>query len=141
MKLSEAIRLGSMLHPQGRKAFFAPSGATCALGAALSAIGHSASVVTDSQMYDDLRERWPVLNVRVNQPHNTKADSFPLMYVIEDLNDVSDWTREQIADFVEAVEVREAKRHESTPSVAAVVPGSEVSSDLPARALSSSFSF
>jgi hypothetical protein len=103
MRLSEAIRLGSLLHPQCRYSLKTEHNgnilATCAIGAACAAVG-----VWDSTVYDIL----PGLSKYAPQ--------------IMSLNDTHLWTREAIADWVEEQERDEpvtpgdlAKLNESIP--------------------------
>ena len=96
MKLSDAIRLGAMLKPQGRGCL-EMNGHSCALGAALDAIGHL------GHQYGGqiLREHWPYLETEVCGPLRLMGR---LYRVIVDLNDDHGWTREQIADWVATVE-------------------------------------
>lgn len=111
MKLSEAIRLGAMATRQGRgsRSMFSTT-APCALGAARLAA--DIPMPRDDYQYTALRERWPVLNVRVRHPsclHD--AVVVHLSTAIAALNDYHGWTREQIADWVENVE----QAHEDAP--------------------------
>jgi hypothetical protein len=97
MKLSEAIRLGAMLKPQG---FGLGSGnpraeATCALGAA-----YEAARVTGS---------WPSLLLVFPQLKHIEELACPVCRdkqdgLIAHLNDDHRWSREQIADWVEQIE-------------------------------------
>lgn len=113
MKLSEAIRLGSMLHPQVFNAMweydvsddfdpgfmFRKVIGTCALGAAVMA-GYMTALFTTQRLglpcpychYEN--ERWS------------------LDTMITHLNDNHRWTREKIADWVETVEVKQEQRDE-----------------------------
>ena len=108
IKLSEAIRLGSMLKPQGfgDKSANPEQEATCALGASLSAIGAS---VRDVTKYDFLRQRWPFLCERKQCPacgFNRAA-----LWIISDhLNDRHKWTRERIADWVATIEPEDTQQ-------------------------------
>lgn len=134
MKLSEAIRLGSMIRPQafgsikthpgsGRRA------ATCALGAGLEAIKARVKVSIGRKGQFDTRGK--PLEGRTVYTWNWPAELRPIVYalaeypclcgishpsltahvqtIIPHLNDVHRWTRQQIADWVEMVE---AKHHE-----------------------------
>ena len=84
MKLSEAIRLGASLSPRCTGSLFR-DGKTCALGAALEAIGKNLA------NYDALFSEWPWLNeVKVLE--------------IAKLNDCSGWSCDQIADYVATIE-------------------------------------
>jgi hypothetical protein len=100
MKLSEAIRLGSMLHPQARHAMavYEDTGsaikviATCALGAARQA-GYEVTVLENNTRqcpacgsYEDFRSLWDIHSLVVH------------------LNDFHGWSREHIADCVEQFE-------------------------------------
>lgn len=107
MKLSEAMRLGAMLGPQAFNATRA-NGATCALGAALSAIGRPAAVYIFASDY------FPVCR-RVAR-HPVDGDEACVLSVIRELNDFHGWTREQIADWVETLESAEQPAlEEATP--------------------------
>ncbi len=126
MKLSEAIRLGSMMKPQAFGVF--GSGveagpvfgdvlglrvvivtATCALGAALHAVGHD-MIYGDNVMA--LTEHFSspaflsVMNSRC--PACDVSHHFLGGNTIAHLNNDHLWTREQIADWVETVEGRAA---------------------------------
>lgn len=117
MRLSEAIRLGSMLKPQSidgyqRRIPLALFGyvagyrvvGTCALGAALDAVG--ALRPRPQQCDAELAHRWPWLF------HTTNGTS--AWSQITSRNDEHGWTREQIADWVETIE---AERHDAdTPA-------------------------
>jgi len=113
LKLSEAIRLGSMVHPQYFGAMFrfnyrGPAGeprrdivGSCALGAAAVASG-----------MDNTLGAFPYLDEKVKRPPN--GVTFPpksspyecstLCQCIVYLNDGCHWSRERIADWVEEVE-------------------------------------
>jgi hypothetical protein len=95
MKLSEAIRLGAMLRPQGRIDFFSADGKSCALGAALEARGIQhrilATPAESDAIYGQLYRWWPWLRV-------LSIDAITYR------NDVEGWTREQIADWVATIE-------------------------------------
>lgn len=105
MKLSEAIRLGAMLKPQG-VLFALRNGKTCALGAAMDAIGALPQrrwfkwlPVAD---LEPAKARWPELNRIIRHPCSGRK--WRLRRVIWDLNDIRGWSREQIADWVEQIE-------------------------------------
>jgi hypothetical protein len=115
MRLSEAIRLGSMLKPQGRYELVgeveAPRGLlnlrpsvlfTCALGAAADAIG--VPLFDDTlDPEDKLDETWPFLQSSGTCPacqHPYKRTGS----VVAHLNDDHGWTREAIADWVATIE-------------------------------------
>lgn len=113
MKLSEAIRLGALLKPQGFDdgPFGASDQHTCAFHAACEAIGHPRY---GGESYDSWGRLgvWeapcPVANCDRNRyPWNTVAH----------LNDDHRWTREQIADWVQAIEDAQAGAVESTQLV------------------------
>lgn len=100
MKLSEAIRLGAMLKPQGRGRFVNKNGQTCAFGAALDAVGrlecygaHPAGL-------------WPWITTTavVLSPTALVASRVSVFWAIVTLNDGARWTREQIADWVATIE-------------------------------------
>jgi hypothetical protein len=121
MRLSEAIRLGAMLRPQGFGELWtggpqALNGEivetpvrSCALGAAYDAIG---------QGYTDpvraVPAEWELLIVftLVRCPVHQRAKS-QVGAIIGHLNDCHRWTREQIADWVETLESADSRREES----------------------------
>lgn len=96
MKLSEAIRLGAMMKPQG----FAGTGSrkcqeTCAYGAALDAISSDESVST----------HWPWLKTLYPDPVWCPVCHLSCdVHIIPHLNNKHRWTRERIADWVETLE-------------------------------------
>lgn len=99
MKLSLAIRLGAMLKPQGRGRLIS-DGRTCALGAAVDAIGGLNR--HDEDRYQLAFDEWPILLRKVSHPLCAPDH---LADIITMLNDSPiRWTREQIADFVESIE-------------------------------------
>ena len=87
-KLSQAIRLGATFRPQCTGEF-SDSVGTCALGAAMEAVGLEPKMC----YYKELRRRFPVLG--------NSYWSFTLAGKITRLND-NGQTREQIADWLEA---------------------------------------
>ena len=111
MRLSEAIRLGAMLGSQTRGAFFRKRGddmATCALGAAIEALG-----AKDKGLYLSFTT-WPILNLPVPEeevPRDLRIAFCwrplqTLSSTIMELNDRAKWTRTQIADWVAEFERR-----------------------------------
>lgn len=96
--MSEAIRLGSMMAPQGFDMFMDGEGHTCALGAAGAAVGvdFQGTMLHPSKV-------WPALLEAVPCPTGD-GYHYALVLVISHLNDLHRWTREQIADWVETVE-------------------------------------
>jgi hypothetical protein len=102
MRLSQAIRLGAMLRPQGRAGLLV-NGKTCALGAACEAVGITTGQVKyDSQAYKDLRAKWPFLDTEAY--HESLPGGDTVLVAIWKLNDIMGHTREQIADWVETIE-------------------------------------
>ena len=101
MQLSEAIRLGAMLHPQqafGTYRRFNDEGqvvATCAIGAAGQA-GYRGD------------EHRSVLLMRTSCPVCEFREA--LRCVVAHLNDKHLWTREKIADWVATIELTEQEQ-------------------------------
>lgn len=112
MKLSEAIRLGSMLGPQVFDGLFDGNGGACAIGAAYLAIG---------QITGPLRDHFPWASHMTNQcpacPHRGLINGA----VVAHLNDHHYWTREAIADWIETIEPKEAEPKVETHELAEVV--------------------
>ena len=100
MKLSEAILLGAMMSPQTFRALFRDDG-TCALGAALLAVGPASEPALRSVF-----KRWPwAMTVSADCPGC--GHSCPVFGVITHLNDTHRWTRERIAGWVASIEPAE----------------------------------
>jgi hypothetical protein len=108
LTLSMAIRLGSLLRPQGQGGW--DDGKTaCALMAVSLACGIPTRVdeyihqhYQNHLDYAALWHRFPVLETRVIDPVSRVTRD--LSTAIWFLNDKHGWTREQIADFVECIE-------------------------------------
>jgi hypothetical protein len=103
MKLSEAIRLGSMIRPQGHGKLMS-DGRTCAIGAAAESAGLS---MDEEKGWKRIRSVWPLLDETANHPcppPPCHANDWVIANVIVSLNDDARWTREQIADWVETLE-------------------------------------
>ena len=117
MKLSEAIRLGAMLKPQGRGKLLKRQGdmlVSCALGAACDAAGIDVVAGANNTVaYGALRTTWLVLQEYVTHPEWGRR--MCVLDVIYTLNDVCVWSRERIADWVETIE----------PACGAIMTGSE----------------
>lgn len=109
MKLSEAIRLGAMLKPQGFGDDATERHATesCALGAAYDA----ASV--EPRAWHALLRAFPLADV-ISARHCPECQMW-FWSVIPHLNDDHRWTREQTADWVETVERAQEAHHERRP--------------------------
>ena len=120
MKLSEAIRKGSELRPQGFGSMFTFDSrvseefdciASCALGAAYEAVHREHNLAPQNSMllYGD----FPVLALPCEAPCDCPDMRFlgsDLRDCIIHLNDSHMATREQIADFVEQLEAANAWR-------------------------------
>ena len=108
MKLSEAIRLGAMLHPQAFDAFRTPEGHTCVMAAAADAAG---LVTTPGRSpMPALRETFPILNTIITGDHRFQVDcqyaadfdlEGELTQILVFMNDCLHWSRERIADWIE----------------------------------------
>lgn len=105
MRLSEAIRLGALLKPQGYGIVPFNSGdpsslATCALGAARQAINDRHSLLTNL---------WPVclLVFPCPAPGCSRPYADNVADTIVHLNNAHRWTREAIADWITTVELQE----------------------------------
>lgn len=135
MKLSEAIRLGSLLRPQKLRGNLSTNGVpigqitswdqvteTCALTAALQAIGRvwrrcdgvmggvRGDTVPGTMIID-----YPASWMFVVPPCPVCAKSWRAVYnMVPHLNDDHEWTREQIADWVATVEPQETVELQET---------------------------
>ena len=108
MKLSDAIRLGAMLHPPGKGGRM--DGETrCALASAADAVGIPATWDNVQGQwivpYVPLQKRFPLLDViREGAARSYDGSPRPVLHEIWMLNDTEHWSREQIADWVAIVE-------------------------------------
>lgn len=109
MKLSEAILLGSTMNPQAFGVYEDPDGHTCALGAALKAVGfvvHKVLLPMDAMVNStNLAWLFPFLHYYDACPGCGAANT--VFNIIPHLNDDHKWTREQIAEWVATVEPKE----------------------------------
>lgn len=125
MKLSEAIRLGSMLVPQARNVFVGrlvvtPSGAECIgiqsgpqkdpPGEPVGACALGAAWLADN----DIFLKW---NVDSEALHPITRSTQPFFAIVTSLNDDFGWSREQIADWVATVEAPIAVAREAPVDV------------------------
>lgn len=102
MRLSEAIRLGAMMKPQCTCGFLYFKGTTCAVGAAMDAVGQ---LEARSGVWE-AGEVFPLLRTIVrSRPEGVSLrGTYSLGDLIWRLNDRFGWTREQIADWVSEIE-------------------------------------
>lgn len=110
MKLSEAIRLGLKLRPQCRGSFFTYGKleGSCVLGAAYEGYYGTRGTTMES-VADSLSQRFPILRQLVDRALvpdciKNENDRHLLNNVVTTLNDYKEWTREEIADWVEGIE-------------------------------------
>jgi len=106
MRLSEAIRLGAMMKPQGFE-YLLQGGHTCALGAAADACGLlETDLLLHHTLQGEARRRFPILRDFKDRwcPEGCAVSRVGVEGVILHLNDSHRWTRERIADWVETIE-------------------------------------
>lgn len=109
MRLSEAIRLGAMMKPQGQFYHNAAMDSTCAMGAALDAVGALWEVPMAHAQGDQhvpARQRWPWAFEQIGCPvcGTTPKDRGVTSSTVAHIHNKHGWTREQIADWVETIE-------------------------------------
>jgi hypothetical protein len=114
MRLSEAIRLGAMATGHATGTSLSNDGNTCALGAALVAIGKATRLYSNAFYY------WPILNEQVFHP--VTGECLCMLSAVRILNDDHRWTREQIADWVQTVE-SERQQADASPEAVHAVAG------------------
>lgn len=116
MRLSEAIRLGSMLHPQAFGAYatnvttstvlgqvIATEVRTCAYGAAWIAVGNSVERCLDVDALMEFPDEWDEFTaLQIGCPGC--EETYPGDELIFHLNDLHRWPREKIAGLVESIE-------------------------------------
>lgn len=126
--MSEAIREGAKIRPQGVGTFFA-AGKTCALGAGAEAIGFSERALSMG-CFEDLTQLYSYLKSigTCPVPECKELSSGTIIgRVVTHLNDEHLWTREAIADWLETEEEKlgyvtlvEPERSESKSSLLTV---------------------
>lgn len=104
MKLSEAIRLGSLLKPQAFGDMWVGVG-SCAFGAAYDAAGITITTTEASDI-------WPWLDAPMKCPVCGALEELVTFVISAHLNDTHRWTREEIADWVATVEPQEIEADE-----------------------------
>ena len=111
MDLSNAIKLGATMKPHGRGATY-KNGCTCAMGAALDAVG-----LLDAAGDIDVMSRagWGWTVDMTKHPLTGEACSYEV--VIFNLNDCHGWTREAIASWVSEIEkeMEDAEKAKANP--------------------------
>jgi hypothetical protein len=124
MKMSEAIRLGAMLKPQGFGGKSVRSATvSCALGSALDALGVERQ--STGAAHAHLVRLWPWSDRKLAYP-TCPVDGCREVYVdkaiagIWHLNDQHKWTRERIAGWVETIEPQEVEAMSPAVHVAAL---------------------
>ena len=101
MKLSEAIRLGATLGPQHFDDFFGDAGASCALGAALRAIGMEEIANDDDPRKES--DAFPSLDSPAPRGWCQNCGTITdVGLLIVHMNDCRRWSREAIADWLVA---------------------------------------
>lgn len=112
MKLSDAIRLGSMIRPQGFDKYWPDGKTSCALGAAFEAGGLRGHIekAYNGDVTGLLPPIWATfLEAGQQCPLCSWGNqTIPTLSVITHLNDDHKWTRERIADWVATIEPSEA---------------------------------
>ncbi len=110
MRLSEAIRLGAMMKPQGFGHYFY-NGKSCGIGAAVDAIGRNSICGQDYLNRNEIEKEFPIINMAAScHECGVLFNGSPFAYpatiggTIAHLNDDHRWTRERIADWVELQE-------------------------------------
>jgi hypothetical protein len=124
MRLSEAIRLGAMMNPIQAFDVYKnkATGGTCAMGAALDAVGQIQHVVKlgrDPRRHDIPKRLWPFAFV-----HATCPVCGPIQLstsIVAHINNKHHWTRERIAEWVATVEpLEQSEPLEVAPTQGAV---------------------
>lgn len=128
MYLFEAIKLGAMSKPQGfgTLASAYKNDTLCAFGAAKFACG------IDSFGMSGLYTKFPVCRVDVDQKSIPKLPnaSHDVLNVIWQLNDCAKWTREQIAQWLEPIELAYYDAHPEERPVDVVVENVNTTQEL-----------
>lgn len=124
MRLSEAIRLGATMKPQGFGSLLVVGSNgreyTCAMGAAFDAVGAAQDIRAVAFVFPGYsRKVFPICDA-CKLPARVGVTS-----MVMHLNDAHSWTREKIADWVEEQEVsmgligKPEEKKEEVPQLAA----------------------
>lgn len=119
MKLSTALRIGSMTTKQIRGKWSDGGNGRCALGAVAEACGFT-DFISGTGWSQKTEREYPELNEIVAYPERSphlfavhlmkRPIMMPLATAIVSLNDMDDWSRDKIADWIETLEnAREQK--------------------------------
>ncbi|SRR5258708_9188968 len=100
MKLSTAMRIGSMTTRQIKRQWSDGGNGRCALGAIASAYGFN-DLEGGNNCLTQIFNKYAVLSIAF--PHPIDGKYYPLSSIIADLNDNCSYSREQIADWIEEV--------------------------------------
>lgn len=106
MKLSAAIRIGSMTTKQIKDRLSDGGNGRCALGAAFDAGGLQNIPTLENAGFgcvDNAAQMFPILTLIVPNPVMIDATN-QIGAIIPYLNDKAEWSREDIADWVEGIE-------------------------------------
>ena len=112
MYLFEAIRLGSVLRPQAFGDLYKDNG-SCAWGAAYEACGLQKYATTASahELRKHDEEMWPISAIKLDCPSCGRFHDEINYIIAEHLNDKHKWTREQIAAWLEPIELAYYQEH------------------------------
>jgi len=100
MRLSEAMRLGAMYGPQLKHVLTREDGSNCALGAVVFAVyGVEGWNKSFGNAWQKVINLYPQLHQNTTNPVTGLVNH--LSFTIVDLNNERNWTREQIADWIE----------------------------------------
>lgn len=111
MKLSTAMRIGSMTTKQIETHLTDYGNGRCAIGAAME----GANVKVTRFNYNDAQAAFPILDRVVRHPKMSYKR--PLLEVIYRLNDRCKVSREEIADYVETIENEEELEKQTSGKV------------------------
>ena len=103
LTFGNAVRKGAALRPQARYALLSSlNNGTDAIGAAAEVVGYLKRLLLTHD-YGPLQQRWPVLTRQVRHP--LRHEVALVQSIVHSLNDHHQWTREEIAAFVDGLEV------------------------------------
>ena len=125
MKLSEAIRLGSMLNPQGfiNQCDGTPEGRRAAIdGETTRALVAAHRAIGDTSGSWTIGWPWIAAHGISVCPQCGQQSEYGVFITIIHLNDFHRWTREQIADWVETIERAQEQPSEPVPVAETVTP-------------------
>jgi len=116
MRLSEAMRIGASWSKQCFGPVKHTDGRTCAMGSVLETLRGeipASNFITVGQA-EDLRSAFPIHDAFISCPKMFCSHTMSMLRLVVHVNDKHHWTRGEIADWIEIVELEGGWHDQST---------------------------